>query len=255
MYKVIIAGGREFDDYRLLKAKLDLLFKNKIKKEIIIVSGGARGADALGERYAKEKGLQLSRKPANWKLFRSQAGFVRNREMAEMADACVCFWDGQSSGTKHMIDLANEYNLDLRIVSYSKKLRSKPLQINGITNVKTEETVNLNHLLTIQVVHCRVDTECEYIGRPNPLGNPYTQKHGTKADFIVESREAAVQAYEEYILAEIKQGNAAVIKEFKRLKNLALKGDLKIGCWCHPKACHGDVVKKILERSIKVSKV
>ena len=69
-------------------------------------------------RYAKEKGLFLSEWPADWDKHGNSAGFRRNAEMAHFADACVCFWDGKSVGTKHMIETAKAKNLDVRVVKY-----------------------------------------------------------------------------------------------------------------------------------------
>ena len=117
MFKVIVAGGRDFNNYELLKNKLDILLSN-ISDEIIIVSGKARGADSLGERYALEKGYRIAEFPAQWDKFGKRAGYIRNEEMARYSDACVCFWDGQSKGTKHMIDLSKKYNLKLRVIEY-----------------------------------------------------------------------------------------------------------------------------------------
>lgn len=102
----------------------------------------------------------------------------------------------------------------------------------------------------IEVVHCKKVPDCIYIGRPNPLGNPFTHKKGTKAEFIVETRELAVEAYRNYIWTKLKEKDEAIINEFKKLKALALTGELKLGCWCAPQACHGDVVKDLIERSI-----
>lgn len=115
-YKVIVAGGRHFNNYELLKQKLDVLLSNKEKVEI--VSGGAKGADSLGERYAKEKNLLLETKPADWDKHGNSAGYKRNKEMADYADALVAFWDGKSKGTKHMIDLAKKSNLAVRVIYY-----------------------------------------------------------------------------------------------------------------------------------------
>lgn len=106
MFKLIVAGGRDFNDYDLLKSKLDKLLSNKTHVEI--VSGKARGADSLGEKYAKEKGYKIKEFPADWGKYGRAAGYIRNKEMAEYADGCLCFWDGKSKGTKHMIDLVEE---------------------------------------------------------------------------------------------------------------------------------------------------
>ena len=122
MIKVIIAGTRDFDNYELLKQKMDKILAGKVRnnEEIIIISGTARGADKLGEKYAREKRYKIERYPANWDKYGKRAGYIRNEQMAKVADACVCFWDEQSKGTKHMIDLAKKYKLALRVINYNK---------------------------------------------------------------------------------------------------------------------------------------
>lgn len=114
--KVIIAGGRDFNNYDLLKEKCDIILSNQ--DEVIIVSGRASGADSLGERYAKEKGFKTELFPADWKKYGKSAGYVRNSEMAEVAESLIAFWDGRSRGTKHMIDIAKNKGLKVRIVNY-----------------------------------------------------------------------------------------------------------------------------------------
>lgn len=118
MFHLIVAGSRNFRDFELMKSKLDFLLQNKQSNRVIIVSGGARGADKLAEKYAKLRGLKIKVYQANWNKFGKRAGYLRNEEMAKVADACVTFWDGHSSGTKHMIDLAQKYGLKLRVVRY-----------------------------------------------------------------------------------------------------------------------------------------
>lgn len=122
MIKVIIAGTRDFDNYELLKQKMDKILAARVRnnEEIIIVSGTARGADKLGEKYARERGYTIKRFPADWDKNGKRAGYIRNEEMAKYADACVCFWDEASRGTKHMIDLATRYKLALRVIKYNK---------------------------------------------------------------------------------------------------------------------------------------
>lgn len=119
VFRLVVAGGRDFSNYALLCEKCDLLLRDKRNSHRIeIVSGTARGADRLGERYASERGYTIKRYPANWDRDGNAAGFIRNRQMAEYADGLVAFWDGQSRGTKHMISLAREKNLDVRIIKY-----------------------------------------------------------------------------------------------------------------------------------------
>ena len=119
IYKTIIAGGRDFMDYNLLKEKVNkILQEKKVTHKIVIISGCARGADTLGLRYATENAFDVEKYPAEWGNYGKKAGYMRNVEMAENADAIIAFWDGKSKGTKHMIDIATERNLPIRIIIY-----------------------------------------------------------------------------------------------------------------------------------------
>ncbi len=111
--KVIIAGSRGFNDYETLCRICDHMLQNQ--KEVEIVSGTARGADKLGERYAKDRGYQVRLFPADWDKYGNAAGYIRNAEMAGYADALIVFWNGVSKGTKHMIDLAKKHGLKIKI--------------------------------------------------------------------------------------------------------------------------------------------
>lgn len=121
-FRVIIAGGRDFNDYSLLKQKCDSFLGNKSKEcQVIIVSGTAKGADRLGERYARERGYQVVRYPANWDRDGNSAGPIRNAKMAENADALIAFWNGESRGTYNMIDTAvRREDMLIRIVNYAE---------------------------------------------------------------------------------------------------------------------------------------
>ena len=114
--KVIIAGGRDFNNYNFLCQKVDKILSRQ--KDIEIVSGVAYGADKLGERYAIERNLTITRFPADWNTYGKSAGYRRNAEMAEYADALIAFWNRRSRGTKHMIDIANNKNLKVKISYY-----------------------------------------------------------------------------------------------------------------------------------------
>ena len=114
--KVIIAGGRDFNDYDLLCRKADYYLSRQ--SEIEIVSGTAKGADKLGERYAEERQYPIKRFPADWSMWGKRAGYIRNTDMAEYADALIAFWDGKSRGSKHMINIATEQNLLVRVIIY-----------------------------------------------------------------------------------------------------------------------------------------
>lgn len=113
VYRVIIAGSRDFDNYDRLKTICDHLLGHgkgatPVSLPVEIISGTARGADRLGERYAAERGYKLIRMAADWDRYGKSAGYRRNRAMGELADMAIVFWDGQSKGTKHMIDIMKE---------------------------------------------------------------------------------------------------------------------------------------------------
>ena len=111
-YKVIIAGSRDYDDYHHLSTACDFLLSDLYPDaRIEIVSGTARGADKLGERYAKERGYLLTRFPADWNMHGRSAGHLRNRDMAEYADALIAFPVGKSPGTRNMIKQARQLDL------------------------------------------------------------------------------------------------------------------------------------------------
>ena len=117
-YRVIIAGCRDFADYELLKEKCDFYLQNQKPEDIVIVSGHASGADALGERYAQERGFGLETFPADWKANGRAAGPIRNAKMASVAHTRIAFWNGKSRGTKNMIDTATKRGLQVAVVRY-----------------------------------------------------------------------------------------------------------------------------------------
>lgn len=124
--RIIIAGGRDFYNYILLKSSFLELLKSFdfqwSKSDIEIVSGTARGADQLGEKLAKDYNLSLKKFPANWDSFGKRAGYIRNEQMAIYAKEdngyLLAFWDGKSRGTKHMIDLAKKHKIHVKVINY-----------------------------------------------------------------------------------------------------------------------------------------
>lgn len=119
-YKVIIAGTRSFDDYSLLCSFCDKCLSRKGQThDIVIVSGTARGADRLGERYAYDRGYEIKMFPADWQNNGKAAGIIRNTDMANYADALIAFWNGQSKGTLNMIETAKRKGLSVRIYNYN----------------------------------------------------------------------------------------------------------------------------------------
>ncbi len=102
MTKLIIAGSRHYNNYEHVEHAVDIFLATTGITPTEIVSGGARGVDALGERYAQERGIPLTRFPANWDEHGRAAGPIRNAEMATYADVLVAFSSG-GRGTENMI--------------------------------------------------------------------------------------------------------------------------------------------------------
>ena len=118
--RVVIAGCRDYNNYEKARLFIDRCISNIVKdNNIIIVSGGAQGAYTIGERYAKEKGFKIERYPADWEKYGRSAGPRRNKQMAEISDYVICFWNGKSKGTKSLIDFTKRANKPLRIIYYN----------------------------------------------------------------------------------------------------------------------------------------
>jgi hypothetical protein len=98
--KIAIVGSRTFNDYRYLCETLEWF---DVKK---VVSGGAKGADKLAEKWAAEHGIPVQVFHADWDRYGKAAGYKRNLKIVEACDEVIAFWDGKSKGTKHTIDIA-----------------------------------------------------------------------------------------------------------------------------------------------------
>lgn len=125
--RVIIAGSRDITDYETIKRAVS----ESGFKITEVVSGRARGVDRLGERWARANDIPIAYFSADWDNFdlpivvvrtnkcgdeyNAAAGAVRNEQMAKYAEALIAIWDGKSSGTKNMIDLARKYGLKIHI--------------------------------------------------------------------------------------------------------------------------------------------
>ncbi len=119
--KVIIAGSRTITSMTDLEKAIELTNLNTSIRITTLICGMARGVDTLAYNWAKKQGIPIEEYPANWNLYGKSAGYKRNVQMAENAEALIALWDGVSKGTKHMIDIAKERNLIVYIVDKSKK--------------------------------------------------------------------------------------------------------------------------------------
>ena len=117
--RIIIAGGRSFDDRQLLYSVMDKVTKKLDKKKLVILSGHAEGADKLGEEWAYSRMVGTVRvHHPDWNKHKKAAGVIRNGEMVAEADGLVAFWDGESKGTEDVIIRARKAKLKVKIVMY-----------------------------------------------------------------------------------------------------------------------------------------
>jgi len=118
-FKLIIAGGRDFSDELMFQKELTELVNSMPDTSVVsIVSGMARGADAIGASFAKQHGIQLYEFPADWHTNGKRAGYLRNEEMADFADGLLAFWDGESRGTAHMIQAMYDRKKPVSVARY-----------------------------------------------------------------------------------------------------------------------------------------
>jgi hypothetical protein len=115
LYKIIIAGSRSFNDLEMMYMTCDYYFKDRYP-DIEIISGHAKGADKFGEKYAKENDLKLTIFKADWSKYGKSAGYRRNVEMGNYADAGIIFWDGISKGSMHMVNILKGLDKPYRLI-------------------------------------------------------------------------------------------------------------------------------------------
>ena len=118
--RIIIAGGRDFDDCGRLCAFMDRYCPDNDlgPDNADFISGEARGADSMGKQWALSRGYKVMLFPANWTDHGKSAGYIRNKQMADEATALVAFWDSRSKGTGNMIWVATRAGLKIHIEVY-----------------------------------------------------------------------------------------------------------------------------------------
>lgn len=131
--RLIIAGGRKFEDFSYVQKSLNFMLQNYKKDEILIIEGGATGADRLGRRYAELNNIDYVTMVANWKdletppvkikennygSYNCLAGLSRNKRMGDLASHAVVYWDGVSTGSKHMQEYMEDLKKPVKVFRY-----------------------------------------------------------------------------------------------------------------------------------------
>lgn len=116
--KIAIVGGRDFLDYELLKKELGKFIDENGISLCSIVSGGAKGADTLAEKFAAEMCVEMIIFKPNFEKYGRGATIVRNSQIIENSDIIFAFWDGKSKGTLNSIKKAEKLEKKLLIINY-----------------------------------------------------------------------------------------------------------------------------------------
>lgn len=125
-YRMIVAGGRNYSNQNIVNYYIDRVKDvcDSRGLNLVIVCGMATGADTLGRNYAISNGLEVLEFPADWNRYGKSAGYIRNKEMGDVADSAIVFWDGRSKGSKLMIDIMHELKKPVVAISYDGKVLS-----------------------------------------------------------------------------------------------------------------------------------
>ena len=164
--KLIVAGTRDFIDKEYLWKVLDRYLSQRDPSTVTILDGKARGPDRFGGEYGEAKGMRVLPFPADWDKHGNAAGFIRNEEMAQAGTHLIAFWDGQSRGTKDMIERAQEHGLTIIVISI------RPEQIDSSWRERSKN-FNSRSNQNVQTSRNRVYPQSR---RPDP---PWKSKHRT----------------------------------------------------------------------------
>lgn len=143
--RIMIAGSRTYDNYTELKTTINkvlssLSAEKNVKYNPIIISGKAKGADTLGEKYANEHGYNIEEYPAKWKdlnvepckikynqygAYNCLAGMNRNKDMVNVSDIVFMFHDGESKGTTDDFKLVKKYNKQYIYINYNDNSKNE----------------------------------------------------------------------------------------------------------------------------------
>jgi hypothetical protein len=117
MRKIAVVGSRSFDDYFFFYQRLSEYIGDD---EVVLISGGAAGADQFAEIYAHDVGLSILIHFPKWVVdnkYKRNAGFIRNKQIVDDATEMIAFWNGKSQGTKSSISLAQKKGIPVTIVN------------------------------------------------------------------------------------------------------------------------------------------
>lgn len=110
--KVAIVGSRSILDQEFVESLFNC-FVHIFGKPTKIISGGAKGIDSFAEDFGHSYNIELQIFKPDWAKYGKKAGFIRNEDIIKNCDICLAIWDGESHGTKHDLELCEQYKKDL----------------------------------------------------------------------------------------------------------------------------------------------
>jgi len=123
--KLAIVGSRGFSDYRRLLTMVEEYlcdyehFKDcYVPRFNEVISGGAAGADTMGEQIATHFGVKLTVFKPDWDKHGKAAGFIRNEDIISNSDFVLACWDGQSKGTANSLSIAKRLKKPTLIIYF-----------------------------------------------------------------------------------------------------------------------------------------
>lgn len=125
--KTIIAGSRSINNYSMIENAIMGLQHTRITE---VVSGGAIGVDILGEMFATVYNIPIKKFIPDWNTYGKGAGILRNIAMGDYADCLMAFWDGKSTGTRHMITYAKSKGIKTYVFDKEGKLMHESTDIS-----------------------------------------------------------------------------------------------------------------------------
>lgn len=113
--KLIIAGSRNVPNDKVVERIINRVVGMYDWNVTEVVSGTARGVDRIGEEWAEDHNIPVTRFPAEWGRYGKSAGYIRNYAMASYGDVLLAIWDGESKGTQNMIELADKNGIKFHV--------------------------------------------------------------------------------------------------------------------------------------------
>lgn len=145
---ILVAGSRTMQDSALICGVLNTHVYPAFCKDIVIITGGAKGVDSIAHHWATQKGMKTHIEWADWKKHGRKAGYIRNQVMVDMCDMAIIIWDEKSPGTKHTISQVKKKNTPYIIIKYaSMQIESNNASANLYVErpLRIGKTFMLNH--------------------------------------------------------------------------------------------------------------